>query len=142
MRNAFILTSCLFATDLALAQQAAVVADLASIAPVTLSKTDLAGLLPNAKVTRIIANGNKHIWTNDSDGTFIVSSDNRATNGHTSTGQGKWHLSDDGRYCVLIEWRGHAEDWCRFVIKTDDGYYTAKSVKVGTEKVYKLEISK
>ena len=97
MRTAFIMLSCLLATDLALAQQAAVVADLASIAPVTLSKTDLAGLLPNAKVTRIIANGNKHIWTNDSDGTFIVSSDNRATNGHTSTGQGKWHLSDDGR---------------------------------------------
>lgn len=90
---------------------------------------------------RVTDKGNTHAWSNDADGTFIVSSDNRATSGRDSTAQGKWHLSDDGRYCVLIDWkRVNTEEWCRFVIKTLDGYYTTKSDKVATEKVYKFEI--
>ncbi|MEO6320839.1 MAG: hypothetical protein ABIR56_09165 [Polaromonas sp.] len=73
---------------------------------------------------------------------FVVSSDNRATSGRNSTAPGKWHLSDDGRYCIVIEWKTvETEEWCRLVIKTADGYYTAKSDKTGAEKVYKLDIS-
>jgi Protein of unknown function (DUF995) len=63
--------------------------------------------------------------------------------GRPSTAQGKWHLSDDGRYCVLIEWRSVGnEEWCRYVLTTSDGYYWVRADNLGTEKVYKFEIVK
>jgi len=43
----------------------------------------------------------------------------------------------------LIEWRtANADEWCRFLLDTTDGYYMTKSTSVMTEKVYKLEIDK
>jgi len=127
----------------AVAQEAPVLRDLEALSPLQLTKAELGELLPGAKMLRVIANGNTHIWTNDLDGTFIVSSDNRATNYRSATGRGKWHVSDDGRYCILIEWRASSEEWCRFLLKTSDGnYYTARSLKPGTEKAYKVEIRK
>lgn len=127
---------------LAFGQTAQVMRDLESRQMHVLSKEELEQLLPGATMRRVTDKGNHHSWSNDPDGSFIVSSDNRATNGRNSTAPGKWHLSGDGRYCVLIDWkRVEAEEWCRFVIKTTDGYYAAKSDKVGTEKVYKLDIT-
>jgi hypothetical protein len=125
------------------AQEAPLLRDLEAVSPLQLTKAELDELLPSARMLRVIANGNTHIWTNDSDGTFIVSSDNRATNNRAATGRGKWHISDDGRYCIFIEWRASSEEWCRFVLRTSDGsYYTAKAMRPGTEKVYKFEIKK
>ena len=90
---------------------------------------------------RLNEKGNLHAWTNDTDGSFVVSTDNRMTTGRNTTALGKWHLSGDGRYFVLIDWkRAESEEWCRLVVKTSDGYYTTKSDRVGTEKVYKLDI--
>jgi hypothetical protein len=34
------------------------------------------------------------------------------------------------------------EEWCRYILKTGDAYYGTVSVKVGTEKLFKLDISK
>ena len=128
--------------SLASGQPAQVMRDLESRQMHVLSKEELQQLLPGATMRRVTDKGNNHSWSNDADGSFIVSSDNRATNGRNSTAPGKWHLSDDGRYCVLIDWkRVETEEWCRFVIKTTDGYYAAKSDKMGTEKVYKLDIT-
>lgn len=133
----------LFAASTAFAQEVSVLRDLDSLSPSTLSKADLQDLIPKAKMLRVLANGNTHIWTNEPDGTFIVSSDNRATSGRSATGQGKWHITDEGRYCIFVEWRASSEDWCRFVLKTSDGsYYTTKALKPATEKVYKFEIKK
>ena len=127
----------------AIAQEAPVLRDLEALSPLQLTKVELGELLPGARMLRVIANGNTHNWTNDPDGTFIVSSDNRATNNRAATGRGKWHISDDGRYCILIEWRTSSEEWCRFVLKTTDGsYHTAKALKPGTEKTYKVDIKK
>ncbi len=110
---------------------------------VTLTKEELGKLMPNASMSRVIANGNKHRWQNDADGTFIIRSDTRAQLSAGATAYGKWHISDDGRYCVLIEWkRAGAEEWCRYIVKAGDAYYATKSDKFGAEKVYKLEISK
>ena len=110
---------------------------------VTLTKEELRQLLPNASMSRVIASGNKHHWKNDADGTFIIRSDTRAQLSAGATAYGKWHISDDGRYCVLIEWkRAGPEEWCRYIVKAGDAYYATKSDKHGTEKVYKLEISK
>jgi hypothetical protein len=123
--------------------------DIEDKKPRTLTKDDLTQLLPGAKMSRVSANGNNIKWSNDSGGSFVASSDNMGGggtvigSGRPSTASGKWHISDDGRYCVMIEWRGvPTEEWCRYVLETTDGYYMAKSTKVGNETVFKLGIKK
>lgn len=141
-RFAVLLTPVLV-MSLAQAQPAAVVRDLEGLSPVTLSKEELQALLPNAKMSRTVASGNEHIWTNEPGGKFVTSTTNRARGGKPTSVAGTWQISDDGRYCILIEWRTvDTEEWCRFLIKTTDGYYATKSPKAGTEKVYKFDISK
>jgi hypothetical protein len=137
--------SLVLLTELAFGQESLVLRDLESKQPSKLSKEELQHLLPGAKMSRVIANGNTHYWANDLDGTFVISSDGKATSnlavGFSRSYPGKWHISDDGRYCVLIDWRRNTEEWCRYLFKTTDGYYSAKSDKVGTEKVFKLDIT-
>ena len=130
-----ILLSLTLVSTVAAAQEIAVLRDLDAQGRATLSKEELSQLLPNAKMSRATGKGNTHFWKNDSDGTFIISSDNRdKQGGRNTTAQGKWHISEDGRYCVLIEWKVNpTEEWCRYIVKSD---------KTGTEKVYKLVISK
>lgn len=132
------------ASMLASAQEIAVLRDLDAQGRVTLTKDELSQLLTDAKMSRVNAKGNTHFWKNDSDGTFIISSDNRdKPGGRNTTAQGKWHISEDGRYCVLIEWKVNpTEEWCRYIVKSGADYYATKSDKTGTEKVYKLAISK
>ncbi|MDM0039653.1 DUF995 domain-containing protein [Variovorax sp. J22G21] len=125
-----------------------VLRDLESKNPKKLSKQEATELLTGAKMSRVSGRGNVHYWSNDADGSFVVSSDNRGAGavgaaGRPSTAPGKWHISDDGRYCVLIDWKGvPTEEWCRFILQTTDGYYGVRSDTVGTERVYKLEIKK
>lgn len=125
------------------AQEAAVLRDLDAQGKVTLSKEELTQLLPGARMSRVTGGGNTQIWKNDTDGSFVISSDNRDVAGSNSTARGKWHISEDGRYCVLIEWRRNpTEEWCRYVIKAGSDYYATKTDKNATEKIYKLAISK
>ena len=123
--------------------------DLEGKNPRKLSKDEVTQLMTGAKMARISARGNQHYWSNDKDGTFVASSDNRGGGavvqgqGRPTTATGKWHISDDGRYCVLIEWKSvPTEEWCRFVLDTSDGHYMVKSDSVGTERVFKFEIRK
>jgi Protein of unknown function (DUF995) len=124
--------------------------DIADKKPRKLSKEEVTALMPGAKLARVSARGNRHNWSNDSGGTFYATSDNMGTGfdpraqGKPTTVPGKWHISDDGRYCVLIEWRGvPTEEWCRFVFEANDGnYYMARSDSVATERVEKFEIQK
>jgi hypothetical protein len=135
----------------ALADPPALFGDLGPLNPEKLSKEQLDQLLPGAKMSRVAAStGSTHFWTNDADGTFVISSDNRSGVGGASlvgrtagvTAPGKWHISPDGRYCVTIEWkRVPTEDWCRYVFKTTDGYFLTKSVQDRAEKVYRLWIN-
>ena len=131
------------------AQQAApTLRDLDDKNPKTLSVEEVRQLLPGAKMKRVTPSGWVNTWTNEPEGQFMASAHNpnpgmsRATGGSTS--RGKWHISDDGRYCILIEWVGNypTEEWCRYVLQTSDGYYLVKSGKLKTEKVYKMEIGK
>jgi hypothetical protein len=125
-----------------------VLRDLDDKNPKTLTAEEIKQLLPGAKMKRVTPRGWVNTWTNEPGGQFIVSAFNlnpgmsRSTGGSSS--RGKWHMSDDGRYCVLIEWVGNypTEEWCRYVLQTSDGYYLVKSDKLKTEKVYKMEISK
>lgn len=141
--------ACLVTTPVR-ADDPSILGDLDSLSPEKLSKADLEKLLTNAKMSRIAATGSTHIWTNDADGTFIVSTNNKAGLGgsntmastRTFTAPGKWHVSDDGRYCVKIQWKGvKDEDWCRFVFRTSQGYFATKSDQDKSAKVYKLVIN-
>lgn len=123
--------------------------DIADKKPRKLSKDEVTALIPGAKMSRISQRGNQHFWTNGAGGSFIASSDNQGPGmdprvaGRPTTAPGKWHISDDGRYCILIEWRGvPTEEWCRFVFEASDGYYVARSDSVATERVEKFEIRK
>jgi len=126
-----------------------VLGDLDPLNPEKLSKEQLEQLLPGAKMKRVNAStGSTHFWTNEADGAFVISSDNRASlgggslmGGNTSA-PGKWHISPDGRYCVTIEWKKiPTEDWCRYVFKTSDGFYGSKSDRDRSAKVYRLTIN-
>lgn len=131
------------------AEGPAMLGDLDPLQPEKLSKEQLEQLLPRAKMKRInAATGSTHLWTNETDGTFIISSDNRASMGGGSlmsgstTAPGKWHVSPDGRYCVTIEWKKiPTEDWCRYVFKTSEGFFGSKSDKDRAAKVYRLTIN-
>jgi hypothetical protein len=139
----FVLSSFALVCSLACAQEAAVLRDLDAQGRVTLTKDELTQLLPGSNMRRFTGKGNTHIWKNDSSGSFIVSSDNRDKGKGNTTAPGKWHISEDGRYCVLIEWKTiETEEWCRYIVRAGDAYYATKSDKTGTEKVYKLEIAK
>jgi hypothetical protein len=141
--NRYLIASLVLFSTLAFGQAVTVLRDLDAQGKVTLTKDELSQLLPNANMSRVSARGNKHLWKNDSSGNFIVSSDNMAQGGRNTTAPGKWHISEDGRYCVLIEWKGaETKEWCRYIVKAGSDYYATKSDKTATEKVHKLEISK
>ena len=139
-----LLSSIVLVSALASAQDAALLGDLDAAGRTTLTKEELTALLPGAKMSRITGRGNQQFWKNDAGGSFTVSTENRErAGGQPTTAQGKWNISEDGRYCVLIEWRTNpTEEWCRYVVKSGADYYGTKSDKLGTEKVYKMTISK
>ena len=125
-------------------QQAEVLRDLESKDPHPLTIDEVKALMPGAKVSRVGRSGTTVYWVDEEGGSMIVNSDNKGYgNVRPSTARGKWNITDDGRYCVLIEFnRAEPEQWCRFLIKTSEGYYGTTSTAVGTAKVYKIEISK
>ncbi|MDB6002753.1 MAG: hypothetical protein JWP52_4452 [Rhizobacter sp.] len=108
------------------AQEMKTVADLGADAK-PLSKTELEELMPGATISRRSSGGSDQQWTQDRDGTFFLRSDNKLiSSGGGSTTRGKWSVSDEGRYCVTIPWKGReTEDWCRVVFHTQTGYFMA-----------------
>ena len=140
--NRYVCSAFALVCTLASGEEAVVLRDLDAKGRVTLTRDELSQLLPSANMSRVSGKGTTNFWKNDPSGTFIISSDNRATSGQTTTSKGKWHISEDGRYCVLIEWkRVQTEEWCRFIVKSGSAHYATKSDRTGTEKVYRLYIS-
>jgi hypothetical protein len=41
--------------------------------------------------------------------------------------QGSWHIGENGKYCVTLDWPKRTEQWCRVIFKLDDKYYGVKS---------------
>jgi hypothetical protein len=149
----WLMGACLIAvaglSGFANADAPAIFGDLDPLSPEKLTREQLEQLLPGAKVSRIIAKtGSTHLWTNDSDGTIVVSSDNKAginssiTNRSGVTATGTWHISPEGRYCVTVNWkRIDPEEWCRYVFKTSGGYFLTRTDHDRAEKVYRLWIN-
>jgi hypothetical protein len=112
---------------------------------VQLSATELNDLMPKANVVSHTQAGSTRRWTNESDGTFVASGDNRGRSGgagRPAQGRGTWHVGPNGTYCVTIEWPASSENWCRYLFKVGAEYYGVKSPSGGTGTAYRLEISK
>ncbi len=68
-------------------------------------------------------------WRNNPNGKFIASRVAASGGGAAVTGEGEWKLTENGQYCVQIEWRPRAgpqlENWCRTLWKFEDALYLA-----------------
>jgi len=114
---------------------------------VQLTADELKQLMPNAKVVSYYVEGGTSIrrWKNEPNGKFVASSDvGRSVTAKAggATGQGTWHVADNGTYCVTIDWSRRSENWCRFIFKVGEKYYGVKSINDGTTVAHLLEFSK
>jgi len=105
--------------------QVLTLADIKTKGAVELSGQELQQLMPSAKVVSRTNAGSTRNWENKSDGTFVASSDNaggQSGRSRPSSGNGTWQVTDDGTYCVSIDWNRTQEKWCRHVFKAGDKY--------------------
>lgn len=128
---------CTFASS-----QVLILADVKAKSAVQLSADDLKQLLPGATVVTQILSGSTRRWTNSSSGDVAASSDGRGNpTPRIFTGSGTWKIDDKGAYCVHIQWPLVAEDWCRYIFKTGNKYYTFLTLE-DTARSWEFEISK
>lgn len=99
---------------------------------VRLSRDELMTLIPGSETHHVSSAGSVRSWKNTPDGTFVAASDNRRYGSAMGTGNatapGTWSVSEDGKYCVQIEWRRLSEKWCSAIVKGEDGSYYLNSV--------------
>lgn len=68
-------------------------------------------------------------WKNSADGKFVASR-KAATGTAVTSGSGEWKLTDNGQFCIQIEWRPsrggpEQESWCRTLWRYQDVVYLA-----------------
>lgn len=86
-------------------------------------------LLPGAKVMSLGGRDVVRRWENSADGKFVASGfDPNTTTPRMRNfqAQGNWHIGDNGKYCVTLDWPKRTEQWCRVIFKLDDKYYGVK----------------
>jgi hypothetical protein len=97
--------------------------------PQKLTGDELRQVLTGAKVTSKTRHGSTRHWYNNADGKFTASTDSQGYQGRPTasptTGTGSWHVSPLDQYCVTIEWKATAENWCVFVFKSGDKFYVS-----------------
>lgn len=86
-----------------------------------LTGEELKALLPG-KTGRRSVDRYDLIWLHDADGKLRASSVERTGRMVTRSYPGTWRVSDNGQYCLHIEWYAGTEQWCRFVFKLGDDY--------------------
>ncbi len=104
---------------------------LAQDVAVRMSREELLFLLPGAKVIHFSSAGSKRQWTNQPDGTLYATTDNKqfgSLSGIQTAGQaGTWKVSDEGKYCIDIDWKKVSEKWCANILRGEgDTYYLNK----------------
>lgn len=105
---------------------------IADDAPVTMSRDELLAFIPGTEVSHVNRFGSQRRWTNGEDGKFVASTDNKkygsALGSYNVSAPGTWRINDEGRYCVTIEWKREAENWCSHIVKGPDGQFYLGSV--------------
>ena len=114
--------------------------------PQKLTGNELRELLTGAKVHNKTGAGSTRRWENNADGKFIASSDaagaKGAGRGRATTGAGSWHISPIDQYCVNIEWRTTAENWCVFIYKSGNKFYGARRQADPSARAVEFEFGK
>lgn len=114
--------------------------------PQKLAGEELRQLLTGAKVKNMTRHGSTRYWHNNPDGKFTASSDSQGYKGrpttYQSSGAGSWHISPLDQYCVTIEWKTTAENWCLFVYKSGDKFYGATKQRDPSARAVAFEFSK
>ena len=142
---AMLTVAILGANALALAQESSQskLRDILGKGARQLSADEVQQLLPEAKVMSVGARGVTRRWKNNADGKFVASGYDPTTTTprmQNFQGQGSWHIGDNGKYCVMLEWPRTTEQWCRILFKLDDKYYAVKSADDENAVVHELEI--
>ena len=111
----------------ALAQAPATRADLEAQKAVVLTKADLETLLPGAKDVSVAPRtGSQRDLSLMASGRIVGQATGGQNQGYTKA-EGKWNVSDDGKFCVNIAWTwggGSADEkWCATLYKLGDDYY-------------------
>lgn len=92
-----------------------------------MSREELLSFLPGTKVTHMSETGSSRTWTNEPDGKFVISSDNKKYGSvmgtQSATARGTWMVNDTGRYCVDTDWKRVNEKWCAYILKGPDGAF-------------------
>ncbi|WP_322042701.1 DUF995 domain-containing protein [Paraburkholderia sp. J67] len=104
-----------------------------------LTHDELQQLLPGAQIQITYADGSTTLWKDADDGSVdaVLMSGLTTSKHHSSSGKGSWKISDDGKFCSHVEWRKDVTDWCRSVIKTDDGDFV-----LAGQPDWKMKVSK
>lgn len=114
--------------------------------PQKLTGDELRQVLTGAKVASKTRHGSSRFWTNNADGKFTASSDSQGYKGRPTTqgttGTGTWHISPIDQYCVTIEWRTTAENWCVFVFKSGDKFYVSSKQNDPSARAVEFSFSK
>ncbi|UCV18088.1 DUF995 domain-containing protein [Ferribacterium limneticum] len=94
---------------------------------VKMTRDELLSFLPGTKVTHVSQAGSERHWTNEPDGSLYANSNNKtygsATGSQTAGQAGKWKVSDEGKYCIDIDWKKVSEKWCFHVLKGEGDIY-------------------
>ena len=111
----------------AAAQEPGTRADLEAQKAVLLTKADLDALLPGAtNESRAPRTGSARNLTLMQGGR-VVGRASGGLNQNTTKAEGKWNVSDEGRYCVEIDWiwgsGSTSEKWCASMYKLGNDYY-------------------
>ncbi|MBN3760649.1 DUF995 domain-containing protein [Burkholderia sp. Ac-20365] len=89
----------------------------ASGRPLPLTRDQLIALMPGATILRTNTAGALREWVNVPNGTLTVYwAGGGFVQSHSASG--KWSVTDDGRFCLQIDWENKPENWCRFLEPT------------------------
>lgn len=88
-----------------------------------LSKEQLLALLPGSTMLRTNIAGALRQWVNKPDGTLTVYWNGGGLRHGAHSASGRWSVTDEGRFCLHIDWEDLPENWCRFLEQTANGEY-------------------
>ena len=88
-----------------------------------LTRDELLALLPGSTMLRTNKSGALRQWVNKPDGTLTVFWGGGGIRNHSHSASGHWSVTNEGRFCLQIDWDDLPENWCRFLEPTASGEY-------------------
>jgi hypothetical protein len=97
-----------------------------------MTREELFSFLPGTKVTHVTQAGSERHWTNEPDGSLYANSSNKQygdpAGSRPAAQAGTWKISDEGKYCINIDWKSVSEKWCAFILKGEGNIYYLNKV--------------